>query len=325
MTKNATFLSRRSFSALVGAALLCPAIGRADGVSTLSGVAFGTTWRLVASEGADLEAIGPKIADLFDDVDVAMSPWRSDSALSRFNRGDSGPHVVPGELAHVLQRALWLAEASDGCFDPTVGPLVARWGFGPIAGSDRPDWRAVSVGAGSIAKERADLTIDLCGIAKGRALDRAIMLLTSEGIDNALFELGGELRAIGHHPSGRAWRVAVERPSVDVDAAAVLRLPESMAIATSGLQTQGYAFAGHTYGHIINPHTRVPSETALRSVTVVAPDAMTADGWATALFAAGHVLGPALAAEHHLAAVFLIEEGPNWRQVATGQARELLL
>ena len=325
MSDNVFRPTRRKLLGLMGAALAWPGPGRADSLETLSGDAFGTTWRIVGQPDEGFESIRRDVEALFDGIDRQMSPWRPDSVVSRFNADPAGAYAADDELIHVTRSALSLAERSGGAFDPTVGPLVARWGFGPIEGDPEPDWRALSAGDGRIAKTRDDVTLDLCGIAKGRALDRAVGLAAAAGLDDLLFDLGGELSAVGRHPSGRSWRVAVEARMPAGDPPATLILPAGRSVATSGLRNQSYALAGHTYGHIIDPLTRSPVETGLNSVTVVADDAMTADGWATALFAAGGAAGPELAAERGITALFLVGNGSELRRIRTGGMEDLLL
>jgi len=213
-----------------------------------------------------LERLRPHIEALFDSIDRQQSPWRRDSTLSRFNAARAGKHVVDPECLHVIRAALDLASRTRGAFDPTIGPLVARWGFGPITSGGAPDWHAVSINANHIVKARDDLTLDLCGIAKGRALDRAVALCRDAGMDELLFDLGGELRALGNHPSGRAWQVAVQHPEPGHPAAAVVRLPAGRAIATTSLAQQSYNLAGQRYGHIalmVGPPRCLPRESAV--------------------------------------------------------------
>lgn len=320
--------SRRAFLGLVSAALVSPALSmpalaRAAAPETLSGLAFGTTWRIVGPQGSDLERLRPALEGLFRGIDAEMSPWRPDSTASRFNASATG-QAASAEMIHVTQAALRLAEASDGAFDPTVGPLVARWGFGPIEGDGMPDWRGLQVETGRIGKARGDLTLDLCGIAKGRALDRASDLARRFGLDDLLLDLGGELFALGQHPEGRTWQVAVENPLSDQAPAAILHLPAGMAVATSGLSAQSYVLGTRLWGHIIDPATASPVDGRLRAVTVLAADAMTADGWATALFAAGDDAGPALARGRDIAALFLYDDSAALRRVETGGIGEAL-
>lgn len=317
--------TRRMALGMIGAALALPRALAAGTGDTLTGQAFGTSWQIVGPPRATLEALAPDIDALFAEVDAQMSPWRSDSTISRFNASPSGVYMADSETHLVTTHALALARDSDGAFDPTVGPLVAQWGFGPITGSNRPDWRGLALDAGTIGKDRDGLTLDLCGIAKGRALDRAVDLMRDAGLNNLLFDLGGEFKALGRHPSGRNWHVAVQHPLAGLAPPAVLRLTPDAAVATSGLRTQSYVLADQTYGHIINPATTTPADAGLLSVSVVASDAMTADGWATALFAAGPDSGATLARDQRIAALFLVREGATIRQIKTGAMDRMLL
>jgi FAD:protein FMN transferase len=323
MTDTLSNPSRRNCLGMIGASLLWPCIGRAEVTEHLSGRAFGTTWQVTGSIGGGLQNMRTKIEALFASVDLQMSPWRSDSAISRFNAAQAGWHPMQDELRYVAQSALTLASQSGGAFDPTIGPLVARWGFGPIT-DGAPGWTGLTMDDGGMTKQEDGLTLDLCGIAKGWALDRAADLVRSHGHEDVLFDLGGELVALGKHPSGRSWRVAVEHPVMDAGASAVLRLDPGHAVATSGLRTQSYGFSGHQYGHIIDPLRGLPAESHVQSVTVRARDAMTADGWATALFAAGDIHGPALARENGIDAVFQIADGASLRMVTTGTIQNAL-
>ena len=293
MTRNMSHATRRTVLGLIGASLICPARGLADPLASISGSAFGTTWRIVGPRQAALEAIRADIDALFDGIDRRMSPWRSDSTISRINAAPAGWQMADEDLVALTDSALGLAKRSAGAFDPTVGPLVARWGFGPIEGGAAPDWRGLSTGRECIGKARGDLTLDLCGIAKGWALDRAAEIAVSAGLDQVLLDLGGEFTALGRHPAGRSWQIAIEHPIPGLTAPARLRLRAGRAVATSGLRTQSYTIGSRVYGHIIDPAKRAPTDDALRSVTVLAADATTADGWATALFAAGETAGPA--------------------------------
>ena len=319
--------SRRAFLGMTGTALAAPGLLRAgtSALEVIAGPAFATTWRLALPAGAGAERLRAPIAARLAGIDAQMSPWRADSAVSRFNRAGAGEHPLPAETALVARSALGIAAASGGRFDPTVGPLVARWGFGPITGEGAPDWHGLGFGAGHGTKARAGLTLDLCGIAKGRALDAIAALVRSAGHDDFLIDLGGELAGHGTHPSGRPWQVAVEDPRPDANGtAAVLRLA-GMAVATSGGRAQSFGAGARSYSHIIDPRTAEPVAGDLASVSVMAPSAMLADGWATALAAAGATDGPALARRHGLSALFLIREGAGLRHESTGDiARHLL-
>ncbi|MGP6086352.1 FAD:protein FMN transferase [Antarctobacter jejuensis] len=316
---------RRAALGLVAAAALMPRTGFAGGVETLSGAAFGTHWRIATPPGSGLAALAPQIESLFAQADKQFSPWRADSAISHFNASPAGKQAADPALIEVTAAALDIARRTSGAFDPTVGPLVARWGFGPIAQGGAPDWRALSTTPDGLSKTRADLTLDLCGIAKGWALDRAADLAGTAGIKDLLFDLGGEFIALGQHPDGRDWRVAVEAALPLAPSPAALRLLGGTAVATSGMRAQSYVLNGRQYSHIIDPGTGAPASGTLRSVTVVASDAMTADGWATALCAAGDEAGPDLAQTHDIAALFQYHDGQQIRQIRTGAIADLIL
>lgn len=326
MRSRPTILDRRGFLAL-GCAL-CLAGGapaqatRASPLMGLRGAAFGTHWSISLPAGADLSGLQERLDALLAQLDLAFSPWRADSVVARFNAGTARDLSVPEEIAAVTGAALRIAAASGGAFDPTVGPLVARWGFGPIhgVGTQPGGWLKLAADNGHIAKIDTDLTLDLCGIAKGHALDRMVALLLDAGHEHFLIEFGGELAARGRHPSGRAWQVGIENPLTgSEEIAGVLRL-DGVAVATSGDLVNSYDIGCRRYSHIIDPTTREPVESALASVSVLMATAREADGWATALMAAGQA-GPDLARRLDIPALFLFRDGPSLNSIATGNFR----
>lgn len=311
-------LTRRQMIALTGAALCLGQPAKAAAPTrTMEGRAFASHWRITAPAEIELEQHRPAIEALLARIDQQMSPWRDDSELTRFNSSQAGC-AVSGALALVAQTALEIAQESNGWFDPTVGPLVAQWGFGPIKGGQSGAWQGLAAQGGGLHKAAPDLTMDLCGIAKGRALDLMAAHLLQIGVQDFLVDLGGELKAAGQHPSGRQWHVAVEDPRQNHDAPALaLRLPSGLSVATSGFKAQSYVLGQSRYGHIIDPRRARPATGALASVSVLAADAMRADAWATALLAAGEA-GPQLAQEQGLAALFLSDHGGALSHIATG-------
>lgn len=317
--------SRRAALGLLGATLILPRAAFGAQLKLLTGQAFGTTWSLLGPPGTGLGSARGVIESLFAEVDRTFSPWRADSTLTRSNAGGAATPTRNGDLARVTAAALGIAGQSDGAFDPTVGPLVARWGFGPIHEGGPHDWRALTVARETVRKARDDLTLDLCGIAKGWALDRVAERIEAQGIDSFLFELGGEVLARGRHPDGRAWRVAVDIPAMVPGGPPAIRLPSGAAVATSGQAAQGYRLGDRLYGHIIDTGTAEPASGTLRSVSVVAEDAMSADAWSTALFAAGAKAGPSLARSKGLAALFLIEDAGTPRTIETAPLRQFRL
>lgn len=316
--------TRRGFLALSGAALVvAPTILRAaPAVQHIDGQAFGSSWRVTLPGLIGTAALRPALEALLADIDHLMSPWRADSEISAFNR-TADFKDLSAQTALVAASALEIAQASDGWFDPTVGPLVQRLGFGPIEGAGGR-WTGLHIEDSRLSKDDAGLTMDPCGIAKGHALDLMRNLLIAAGQGHFLIDLGGELAARGHHPSGRDWQIAIEDPRPGkTGGAAVMRL-DGMAVATSGNRAQGFDLGGHRQGHIIDPHRARPAVGTLASVSVLSDSGMIADGWATALMAAGDT-GPDLARRNGITALLIFAEADGLRQVTTGGFERYML
>jgi thiamine biosynthesis lipoprotein len=328
MSAANTRIDRRAFLALGGGsaiALFTPRLAfGSPALRTLSGEAFATGWSLAVPDTVDVETLRAPIERLLADIDLQMSPWRLDSDVSRFNRAPAGSLRMPAELVDVTSAALALAGSSGGEFDPTVGPLVARWGFGPIKGDTTPDWRGIGLHGDALSKQHDGLTLDLCGIAKGYALDKMADIVKAAGHADFVIDLGGELSACGGHPSGRSWHAAVEDPRPGVDGVIEVIALGGMAVATSGSRANSYEVGTRRYSHIIDPLTLEPVEGNLLSVSVIASSAMTADGWATALFAAGAANGPELARRNSVNALFVFSDPQGLRRIKTGSFDDYL-
>ncbi len=257
---------------------------------------MGTSWSLQAVGASPSVAAGVQTA--LDRVVAQMSQWEPQSDLSRFNR--DAPEVwreVPAELAHVAGAALTIARASDGAFDPGLGALTDRWGFGASGAVDCvPDAaddgeRQIDVDPDTCRIRRsAGAVLDLSGIAKGYGVDLAAERLLAQGVRHFLLEVGGELRGEGIRPDGQPWWVDVEMPPSSAIAPYRIALHD-LSAATSGNYRRGFTVDGRHYSHSFDPRTGRPIVHAVSSVTVLHRSCMMADGWATALT----VLGPAAA------------------------------
>lgn len=307
-------MDRRDFFILGGGALLASALPTAaSGVRVLGGPALGSSWKLVA----DLAAVDP--AELAEDlvaaiasVDAKMSPFRADSELSRFNRAaTTGWQALSSETCGVVAEALRVAAVTGDAFNPTLGPVAGRYGFGPIVAGVAGASAEIVLRDDAVRKERPNLSLDLCGIAKGHALDRMAVACATHGLTDFLIELGGEVFARGKHPLGRGWRVGVEGPSGLLCAVS----PGGGALATSGVAVNAFVFRGRRYAHIVDPATGAPVDSALFSVTVAARTAMTADALATALFAMGAQRGPDFSHAEGIEALFVMDDDSS---VTTG-------
>lgn len=312
-------LTRRLFAlgTLTFGTLACPAMFRNAyaGTHVWQGRAFGSTWRYVGAEPLTSEAL-TGIEDIVAEVDEQMSPYRDSSDLSRFNahHGD-GWQAMPSALCNVAGRALEIARFTAGAFDPTVGPAVNRFGFGPIQGANGR-FEDILVEGDALAKRDVALTLDLCGLAKGYALDRIMQALLLHGAGDFLLELGGEVRTQGCHPSGRDWRIAIEDPTVDAVGVQFILVPRGQALATSGHHANGLSGPIPT-SHIINPRIQRPVAQFAASVSVLADTAMQADALATALTAMGPQ-GPDFAERQGISALFIVAQSSPQTHITTG-------
>jgi len=252
---------------------------------------------LWSEEGKAGELAIDAVLDEMHRVDELMSHYKPESQLSNVNRRAANEAVrVDPELAALIERALQLSELTGGAFDITyasVGYLYDyRQHVKPSAsqlasGLGAVDWHHVVVDrAGPTVRfAREGVRIDLGGIAKGYAVDRAIGILQSRGIAHAIVTAGGDSRILGDR-FGRPWMVGIRHPD-DADKV-IVRMPlVDEAISTSGDYERYFDEDGERYHHIIDPKTG-RSAGEVRSVTIIGPDATTTDGLSTSVF----VLGP---------------------------------
>jgi thiamine biosynthesis lipoprotein len=295
---------------------------------------MGTTYSVKvakAPDGLNKDALASRIDAVLSAVDARMSTYRVDSELSAINAAGAGERVaVSADTAKVVDAALAAATLTGGAFDPTIGPLVDLWGFGPkgarqsapstesiTAALGSVGHRKVAVEGGEIAKAASDVHLDLSGVAKGYGVDKVAELLESQGVANYLVEVGGELRAKGRADEDRAWRVGIEKPNLaGGDFQRVIDL-DGDALATSGNYRIFFEADGKRYAHIIDPRTGRPLDHKLASATVVAASTMEADALSTSMLALGPEAGMALATEHGIAAFFIVGENGDFTEAAS--------
>ncbi|MGJ8571523.1 MAG: FAD:protein FMN transferase [Hoeflea sp.] len=311
-------MNRRNFLAACAGAMATTVRPAFAGTVAVGGAAFGSTWRAALPDHARSEAVRKLVAEVVRDINQAMSPYLAQSELSVFNRTDTLDwHSCSASLAQVSMQALKMSRYTGGAFDPTVGPVVNRFGFGPIRGG-RARPQDLSVSANGLRKRTVGLTLDLCGIAKGYALDRIIEGLPSAGVEAALIELGGEIRTLGHHPDGRSWQVGIERPDAAPGRMAHIVAQGQMALATSGTGRQYVRLGQGGVSHLIDPRTARPVDAMPASVSVLADTAMRADGLATALMVMGMDRGAAFAEVHAIPALFAWLDRDGSHEIMTG-------
>ena len=303
---------------------------------TLNGPSMGTRWSatLDADDSLDMNALQHDLATAVDQVDQQMSPWKPDSDLMRVNRAPVGVWVaLPAEMLEVLDCALDVQRLSTGAFDPCVGGLVNAWGFG--AQGDVPDAQAIRMARQSQplaaqacleldrvqgqVRKRVPLQLDLCGIAKGYAVDRMAQVLQEHGVRHALAALDGELRALGAQSSGASWSVALESPELERRVVHSVIELEDLAVATSGDYRRCLEVGGARLAHTMDQRRWAPVNNGVASVTVLAPSCMQADAWATALLVAGPGEGLAIAQRMGMDVLFLLRRGAGLIELGSGR------
>ena len=295
---------------------------------------MGTQWH-IALYSRSPSAANTAFAAAWDEiaaVDRDLSNYSVDSELNELCR--SSPHENPipvGEhLWTVLHTANALSRESNGAFDVTIGPVSKLWRRArrqkkmPAAEDLQKARQPVghqliefgNAKRRNVRLTKGDMKIDLGGIAKGYAVDVAMLRLKELGIESALVNGGGDLAVMGTTPEHDGWELEVA--NLDPRRAAKRLVLKDAAIATSGDAWQYVAIDGKRYSHIIDPKTGLGT-TNRKSVSVVARDCMTADSLASALCVLQVCRGLELARSHNAEAryIFAVEEGNATKLVST--------
>lgn len=243
------------------------------------------------------------VSRLAEDFDYMHRTWHAwhPGPLGRVNQllasGESftaTPSILP-----LIKRSSELSQLSSGLFNPAIGKLITLWGFAsddppkgppPSATAIRaildqhPNMADIQLTGIKMQSKNPALKLDFGAFAKGYAVDRAIDVLRELGINNAVVNAGGDLRAIGRHGE-RPWRVGIRHPR-EPGILASVEIEGDESVFTSGDYERYFDWEGTRYDHIIDPRSGYPAQ-GLSSVTVFSQQADLADAAATALFVAG--------------------------------------
>ena len=313
-------------------------------LKTLSGQSMGTTWtvRFVDCHRQSDKAVYALIQQELDLIVAQMSTWQPDSNLSIFNRADSNTwHLLPTPFFTVLDCALKVATETDGAFDPTVGPLVNLWGFGPDGSRTSPpdatEVKALHSKCGwqrlQLDRERmrvlqpGGIYIDFSGIAKGYSVDRIAHALQNAGVENYLIEVGGELYGKGIKPDGQPWWIALETSPIAQNVTESVIALHGLAVATSGDYRRYFEHHGLHYAHTIDPRTGFPIDratNALVSLTVLHAECMLADALATAFTVMGVNAALAYATQNDIAALLIEHHSDGFKEYLSPQLIAML-
>lgn len=277
----------------------------------------------IRAVGADRERIARAVKEAFSEMhrlDTLWSSFLPGSEVARLNR--ERRLRVSSETRELILKAVQVAESTGGAFDITIEPLERLWGFYDGAyrvpdssevrrARERVDYRKVRV-SGDTVILGAGVNLDLGGIAVGYAVDRAVELLKAGGAREGLVDAGGDIRVFGE----RVWRIGVQNPRGQ-GVVRVLRLKDR-AVATSGDYEKFFEQGGRRYCHIIHPKTGYPAD-HWAAVTVVAPSAVEADAYSTAMFVLGAGAVEWIKKKAGLGAVFFEATGDSVQEKAVGR------
>ena len=242
------------------------------------------------------EEVVKEAFNVVKEIEVLMDNYRKESEISILNR--QGENRASPFTLEVIKKAVNFSKLTGGAFDITCKPLVDLWRRAgretrlPLPQEIREaislvSYKDIMLEGNLIKFKKEGMGIDLGGIAKGYAVDKAIEILKREGINRALVNAGGDLYALGRGPQGKKWRIGIQDPRHKGKIMRVIGV-EDRAVATSGDYERCFFINGKRHSHIVNPCTGMTVENVPMSVTIIAPDATTADALATGVF----VLGP---------------------------------
>jgi thiamine biosynthesis lipoprotein len=283
---------------------------------------MGTKVEIIA-EGKDQESLEKAVNLGFNEIErleAKLSRFREDSVISKINRSAGvSPVQVDAEVFALIEKAVAVCGDSNGAFDPTILPMMSLWKFtekDAVVPSDEEIKQRLSlVDCRKIILKKDEslvflpepgMGIDLGGIAKGYAADRAAEALRKSGVRSGLVNAGGNLTVFGG--KGRGTAIGVQDPRRRDQILAKIYLKDS-AVSTSGDYERFFIFRGIRYSHIIDPKNGYPAQ-GEESVTVISQDGTLADAWSTALFVLGSDEGLKMLKSHpEMQAMFIDASG----------------
>lgn len=272
---------------------------------------------VLSSDEKQAEAAMENAFSQFALMDEKFNFYNDDSLLGQINK-EAQIQIDDPHMLKLLELSLDFAKKSGGAFDPAMGAVKRLYPFGEENPSP-PDpvrinealmvsgYGRVTLQGGHLQKPE-ELLLDLGGAAKGYAADRAAEALREGGIRHALINAGGDIITIGKNLSGENWRIGVDHPRASRSEIAAIITLDNEAVATSGDYQRYFFKDGERFHHILDPATGRPAMTVF-SVTVTAPDALTADILSTAVFVMGREEGIKFLEENRFKGIVIDETG----------------
>ncbi len=265
----------------------------------IDGNAFGTYYA-VTYKGKENLQLQHSVDSILNEINATFSIFNDSSIISKINTNQDV--ILNDDFIEVFSIAQKIGEETDGTFEMTIGPLVNLWGFGKenrdinITQTQIDSvlqlvgYQKISIKNQQIVKENPAIRLDFNALAKGYAVDKVAEFLVSQGYQDCLVDIGGEIVAKGKKYHDEKWNIGVQEPTEtrdgEIRSAQTFHLCDQ-ATATSGNYRNYFEENGQRYTHIINPNTGCPEKSNLLSVTVIADRCVMADAYATAFMVMG--------------------------------------
>lgn len=295
-------------------------------IRIIQGEAQGSTYGIKYISNSD-ENLKPAVDSILEVIDLSMSTYRSESTISRINRGENVKVDAHFENVFWASQKIW--QQSEGLFDPTVGALVNAWGFGKnkkyksltdnqidslkkFVGFEKVGLTAEK----QIQKQDEAIFLDFNAIAQGYTVDVIADFFKLKGIENFIVEVGGEIFLNGKNTlENKKWTIGIENPSQAADKREVITTVqfENQGLATSGNYRKIWtdSITGEKFVHSINPITGKAIQSNVLSATVITDSAMYADGYATMFMVMGFEKSKSFLERHPTLKVMLVFNNPK--------------
>ncbi len=277
----------------------------------------------------------------FDYMNEAWHAWHP-GVLAEVNEqlATGEPFIADEGIVDLIVQAKTLYQNTHGYYNPTIGQLIELWQFNQFSErrpvrpplnnaiveivDQHPSMDDIRVEGRELQSSNPTVLLDFGGFAKGYAIDRVIEYLKSQGVENAMINAGGDLRAIGRAQHRRPWMIAIQNPNTTLPFA-VLPIQGDESVFTSGDYARYFTYRDKHYHHIIDPRTGYPTRHPIRSATVLHDNGAEADAAATALMVTGLEDWHAVAEGMGIAHILLIDDENNVYMTPDMQKRITLL
>ena len=328
-------IKRRVLLAVYGVTLtLLVGCSEPPKIESIEGYAQGTSYQVLfwSEDKTPVSGVQTEFDTTLSLIDKELSTYRPDSYISEFNASPSlAWQTASPDFINLITTAKDIHRKSQGCYDPTVGPLFDLWGFknasfyvptsAEIAETKAKlgiDKIEVDATLSRVRKTHPTLALDFSSMGEGYTIGKLSKVLEESGVKNYMIQFGGDLKVKGQKPNGDQWRIAIQQPTHATAAAPKIYKimnvidEKGVTLDTSGTYNRYFDDNGVEYSHIINPNSGEPVKHNLVSASVLHRDGMLGDAWATAMLCLGPIEGKKIADQEKLEVFFIEKTSENF-------------